>query len=366
MLTNSPEIIILSRPIRSGKTSQLLAQIAADNSYDGVVCPDVNGLRKLMLVADRRIIDLETSQEVNTVNVGRFYFEKRAFDRANALLVNYSPNEFNVNGGLIIDEVGKLELNEEGFHFGLLAVLDKFQHNKSECPFNLILVVRDSLLDKVVAKYNLQSALVNPENFFFWNRSIDQNVNVFGLVLCGGRSARMGVDKAFVEYHGTPQYKYVMSQFQRVELPVVLSCRADQKNAFEEILNVVVDNPSFENAGPMTALLSAFKKYPGSSFFVVGCDYPLLSVTQMNTILSLKHFGFPAVCFVREHLPTLCEPLLTLYHHSCYADLLNYYNAGHRSLSKFLTHINAVKMEVADDAFLKSFDTPNDFNGFVK
>ncbi len=365
MSTGVSQIVILSQPIRSGKTTSLLHHISLSNArFDGVVCPDLSGSRKLMLIHDRRIVDLETSVVDGSIAVGRFYFKQSAFDSGNQLLKSLSADVHSLNSDIIIDEVGKLELNNSGFHDGLSSVLRRFSLTDKIVPFNLLLVVRDSLLDQVIEKYQLQNALISTVDQFFSNRMMKSDVKAAGLILCGGQSSRMGRNKAFIEYHNMPQYKFLSLQLDELGMNSFISCRKDQSGSFNENDEMVLDDDEFSDAGPMTGLLSAFKSIKEQSLLVLGCDYPLISTEHLNRLLAFKNFNFPAVCFVRKNRPDSCEPLVAFYHHSCGNLLLDYYHAGNRSLSKFLSSLNAIKIELDDDAFLKSFDSPNDFRSF--
>jgi molybdopterin-guanine dinucleotide biosynthesis protein A/nucleoside-triphosphatase THEP1 len=353
-------IVILSQPIRSGKTTSLMNVISRspNGSFDGVVCPDVLGRRKLLLIGDSRIIDLEIDNSSEAISVGRFFFNKSSFDIAN----NWLANIENPSTNIIVDEVGKLELNSSGFHLGLSALIDSF--NKGLHSGNLLLVVRDTLLSQVIDKYNLQDALVSTVDDFFDSHVKSSSSTVVGLILCGGKSSRMGRDKALVDYHAMPQYRFVLNQLNNVGIDTLISCRSDQSDLFNDYKNLVIDDGCFLDAGPLSGLLSAFKGNLNCSILALGCDYPMLAEDHIKMLLSFKDFHFPAVSFVRKSLPNMFEPLVTLYHSSCRDLLIKYYEDGNRSLNKFLSSINTLKIEVVEDAFLKSFDSPEDFDGF--
>jgi len=361
MNSGKGNIVILSQPIRTGKTTALMNMVSRENSdqiYDGIICPDIAGSRKLLFIEERRVVDLEIPKSDDSIAVGRFFFDKKVFDEANKYFVNLRLN----GNDIIIDEVGKLELNNEGFHIGVSSLISKFQNEPTSS--NLILVVRDTLLSQIVDRYNLHSALIRAVDEYFGENDTTVCSDVCGLILCGGQSSRMGHDKAFIEYHAVPQYQYLRDIFHIIGLQSLLSCKANQTTLFNEIDDLVIDDEKFVDAGPMCGLLSAFSKNENRSFLLVGCDYPLLTIKHLAILLSFKDFGYPAICFVRKSNPDILEPLVTLYHYSCREKLFEYYNTGNRSLNKFLSSINAVKIVVSDEKFLKSFDSPGDFHSF--
>ena len=54
---------------------------------------------------------------------------------------------------LIIDEVGKLELKEKGFYSAVKKIIDQYQNKQTAA--NVLLVVRDSLCDKVISFFKI-------------------------------------------------------------------------------------------------------------------------------------------------------------------------------------------------------------------
>lgn len=142
------KIILFSRQIRSGKTTELTQWCKQQPNIDGILMPDVNGLRHMQRVATGEIWkaqceDISTSETV--LNIGRFSFYEEAFNKANNILLAISPT----NDFLVIDEIGKLELKQQGFYSSLTTIL---HHQPAK---NLLLVVRDSLVKEVVASFGI-------------------------------------------------------------------------------------------------------------------------------------------------------------------------------------------------------------------
>jgi len=356
---NNNNITIISQPIRSGKTIALMNRINVVKSVDGILSPDVNGLRKLLFIGNRNLIDFETSHQDNSTSIGRFHFSNKAFEFANDYLINIQPQS---HSEIIIDEIGKLELNEAGFYSSLvhhleLARNDQYNHR-------LVLVVRDSLLEDVKTKFRIEDTQIITIDELNKNENLANNISLNGLVLCGGNSTRMRTDKAFQEYHQIEQYKYNAQLFTNLNIPVLISCNESQQKKISKEYVTLIDSDDFKNNGPISGLLTAFKNNPSNSFILVGCDYPLIKQHHIETLVSLCVYGFDAVCYVRQSNTSLHEPLISFYSNSFKEKLLASFQQGNSSIKRILDEVNTLKIITQDEQFLKSFDTPEDFHSF--
>ena len=103
---------------------------------------------------------------------------------------------------------------------------------------------------------------------------MDQKADIYGLVLTGGFSKRMGRDKSLLNFHGKPQFAYLFELLQAMCSKVFLSCRKEQSNQFGDQFPKIFDR--YDGIGPMNGLLSFFKKHPSKACLLVACDMPLV------------------------------------------------------------------------------------------
>ena len=155
-------IYILTGAIRSGKTTALLHWSKSRNDVDGLLCPDdANGKRYFLKLKNNTIFKLEAEAETEAiVTIGIFKFLRSAFNEANDyLILEASKTEPKY---LIIDEIGKLELKNEGLNVSTKALISQF---RSKNNTHLILVVRDYLLDAVMEHYGItECSILNTED----------------------------------------------------------------------------------------------------------------------------------------------------------------------------------------------------------
>ncbi len=148
-------IYIYTGAVRSGKTTTLMEELANQDGIAGVLTPDVNGVRKLYDLKTRTYFSFQSEADINSsepvITIGRFAFYESAVARARHMLVAALQEQPRL---LVIDEVGRLELRQQGFEpvVGVIIRAQQAGHLRG----NLLIVVRDSLLDEVVSHYRLQ------------------------------------------------------------------------------------------------------------------------------------------------------------------------------------------------------------------
>lgn len=150
MITLSQKVSIISGPVGSGKTSRLIHWLDGREAF-GFLSPILNHKRVLQNVATHEIIPFETRLNDETINIGRYSFDPNAFDAGGAWLMD---SIINPNSLIIIDEIGKLELDNKGFGPYLHVF---FEQIRTRDDLRLIIIIRDYLLDAVISEYKLNA-----------------------------------------------------------------------------------------------------------------------------------------------------------------------------------------------------------------
>ncbi|MFZ4797293.1 MAG: molybdenum cofactor guanylyltransferase [Bacteroidia bacterium] len=189
---------------------------------------------------------------------------------------------------------------------------------------------------------------------------IEKKNNLIGLVLCGGKSARMQTDKAFIQYHHLPQAFYLYEQINTICEQVFLSCNQTQVERIDAQYPIIVDDTKYENNGPICAILSALEIHKNKSFLVLACDYPLLTFDDILKLKTVWENGDSSVSFYNNET-NFREPLLAIYHQNDLEKLVQFYNKGNTSLQYFLNEINAKKINAKSNKSLTSIDTKEAF-----
>jgi molybdopterin-guanine dinucleotide biosynthesis protein A len=182
---------------------------------------------------------------------------------------------------------------------------------------------------------------------------------LYGLVICGGQSKRMGTDKSLIDYYGKAQRYYVYEMLEWICDKVYICCNNTQKEGITEKYKSLPDLPQYENIGPMAGLLTAFNYYPNHDFLVVGCDYPYITTKDLKEFVkSVKPDEIASAFYNQEQ--EIYEPLLGWYSHKSKNEIQRMYGNNEFSLQHFLKGNEAGKYYSARPKNLMSVDTPED------
>ena len=133
---------------------------------------------------------------------------------------------------------------------------------------------------------------------------------IYGLVLAGGKSTRMGKDKGMIAYHGMPQREYLYHLLSRVCTQTFVSIRPDQITDLSDGMQTIVDSDIHK--GPYNGILSAHEKFPKVAWLVVACDMPLIDLASLQELIAARDPNVTATAFADEKEP-LPEPLCAIW-----------------------------------------------------
>ena len=186
---------------------------------------------------------------------------------------------------------------------------------------------------------------------------------LYGLVVCGGESKRMGIDKSSLIYFEKPQryqvYDMLYPDQNSLCSKAFISCNQVQIETISKEYNVLQDFAEFENTGPMAGLLTAFTTYPDHDFLVVGCDYPFINEQVLRSFLEQIEGNAIAAAFYNKY--EKYEPLLAWYSKEAGRVMKKHFDNKEYSLQHFLINYKAEKYIPADEMVMTSVDTPDEF-----
>jgi molybdenum cofactor guanylyltransferase len=180
---------------------------------------------------------------------------------------------------------------------------------------------------------------------------------MYGLVLAGGKSTRMGEDKSMMKWHGKEQQYYVADMLKGYCDQVFISCRQDQQANAHDAYLLLPD--TFVDLGPYGAILSAFREQPNVAWLVVACDLPLLDNHTIEQLINKRKTASIATTFNSPY-DDMPEPLITIWEPKSYPVLLSFLAQGYSCPRKVLMNSNASIISPENDAALINVNTPEE------
>lgn len=178
-----------------------------------------------------------------------------------------------------------------------------------------------------------------------------------GLVLAGGKSTRMGEDKALLKWYGKEQMYYLADLLKQLCDEVFISCRIKQANCIDKSYKIVPDE--VENAGPLAAIVSAFHENKNCAWLVVACDLPLLDANTVKYLIQQRDETFVATTFQSTH-DNLPEPLVTIWEPVALPMLETALSEGRYSPQRVLMNSKIKMVQSVDANVLLNVNTPEE------
>lgn len=181
---------------------------------------------------------------------------------------------------------------------------------------------------------------------------------LYGLVLAGGESRRMGRDKATLAYRGRTQLETAYSLVARHCERAFVSVRGDQvSEPARAALPQIVD--AHEGIGPIAGIAAAQAAHPEVAWLVVACDLPFLDDMTVAELITRR--GAHPVTAYRSAHDGLPEPLCAIYEPAMRASVLEAIAQGRNCPRKLVIASGVPLLEQSDPASLDNVNTPEEF-----
>jgi molybdopterin-guanine dinucleotide biosynthesis protein A len=242
-----------------------------------------------------------------------------------------------------------IKLKSETEYFSFLE--EKYPRIKNSTCYNI------DEIDKISSHiYNLIQEKIAP---------------IKGLILVGGKSTRMGTDKAELNYFGKPQKEFAKELLENHNLETYFSVRpfdwAQGDNQKTNVISSAVEKSQssneipdvFLNLGPFGGICSAFQRDPNSAWFVLATDVPFVNEEVIQLLLKHRNPSKVATA-IKGKGKEFVEPLITIYEPKAYPILLQYLAQGYSCPRKMLINSDVEILEI-EDSFIRNINTPEEF-----
>ena len=181
-----------------------------------------------------------------------------------------------------------------------------------------------------------------------------------GLLLCGGRSSRLGLDKSLLEIDGQQVYNRWIEYFTSFQINLYISCKPEQVSNYNHHL-IIVDK--HDQLGPLSGLVAAIHNDASCHWFIVSVDLLYITKNDINYLLSKYKKEYFACCFQDAH--SIIYPLFSLISPSMHTYIQEHLLLPNPSIKKILSHPNVQKLHALFDNSLVSINTSMDLKNYL-
>lgn len=183
-----------------------------------------------------------------------------------------------------------------------------------------------------------------------------------GLIMAGGKSVRMGQDKPWIPFNGSPQALHLSALLKQAGIEAIVSCRAEQREHFEKAgLKTITDRIS--DFGPLGGIASAFMDDPDSAWMVLASDIPLLDADMLRSLMEARKPGHMATAFVSPH-DGMPEPLAAIWEPAMFQQIMQFISLGYSCPRKVLMNASTHLLTTDTPQKLMNVNTPEDLASF--
>lgn len=183
----------------------------------------------------------------------------------------------------------------------------------------------------------------------------------WGLVLAGGKSRRMGHDKALLVRDGESQLSRAVNLLDRHVDRVFVSTREDQssdeeRGRFERIVD------RYDDMGPLAGILSAMDFNADVNWLIMACDLPNVDATTITYLIDNFSSDHTATAY-RSSSDSLPEPLCAIYRPECRPVIERFVDEGVHCPRKILINSATHLLTQPNPAALHNVNAPEDLKG---
>lgn len=188
------------------------------------------------------------------------------------------------------------------------------------------------------------------------------NEQITGYILSGGKSSRMGSDKASKLLHGKTLIEHVITQLEtEVDSIVIVSDNPDHKSFGKPVINDLL-----KNIGPAGGIYTALSHSSTEKKFIVSCDMPFITPVGIRYIIDQSEdfeITIPKLEFA--------QPLFGVYSKKCLPLWEKLIRSGQVSLRQLILHFKLNLLSVNDlsifnEKFFSNINSPSDLDAFME
>jgi len=187
------------------------------------------------------------------------------------------------------------------------------------------------------------------------------------IILAGGKSSRMGTDKALLQFNGQPLLSIICETVQDLAIETYIITPWTKK--YQQIVPAgcqLIRELSPDN-GPLVAFAQGLRQVKTEWVLLLACDLVYLdqeAIAKWSKLL--EQTPGSAIALLPKHPTKGWEVLSGFYRHSCLNLIEKFIICGGRSLQKWLLTQEVVELPVSNPQVLFNCNTPEDWQYYVQ
>jgi molybdopterin-guanine dinucleotide biosynthesis protein A len=179
-----------------------------------------------------------------------------------------------------------------------------------------------------------------------------------GAIIAGGKSSRLGFNKALLPLQGRPVIERVFETLS----PIVSSIKIIANNPSDyRSLNIETVPDIRPGCGPLSGIHAALSLSPTEYVFIVSCDLPLLTADTLRPLL-LEYPGYDITMFKHR----LFEPLCAIYRRTCLRALDELIDHGEYRIIDLFPTLNTRIIRIEQREAFQSINTREDYEKLLE
>lgn len=177
-----------------------------------------------------------------------------------------------------------------------------------------------------------------------------------GILLAGGKSSRMGEDKAFLKYGGLFLYQYNLKILEQFSDNLIVS---SSNKAFNQLKYLRVEDETPE-LGPIGGIYSSLKRIRYSNAIVLPCDLPFITIDIIDELIANSEGYDICIALNNSGQP---EPLVGIYSTSILPKMEDLIKNGKYKIRDLLLEVktNFLSLESTQQNTFQNVNYPEDY-----
>lgn len=184
--------------------------------------------------------------------------------------------------------------------------------------------------------------------------------DVTGIILAGGKSARMGSDKGLISFNGSLFIEHIIEALKPLVKNIIIVSNNSEydKFGYKRVEDLI------EDSGPLAGLYTGLVHSETENNLVLSCDIPLIKSMVLEQLLNPIYIDFDVVQLQSKDK---IMPLIASYKKACLHKCLELLNNGERRLQELASQLSTKTITIDSnlESYVENINTKHELNHII-